>query len=114
MSRKIEYWSFNDKDEFLKVCNEQFDILHNKYGYFFCNLCNEIKDIEVLLAKKKDFYNHRCNVYYTKEDCYFVSYRKSTIIVEVLVDCAGPQIAHKLTKDLEKMNFKKEEEIKPW
>ena len=112
--RKIDYYTFNDKDKFLEVCKENFDILHNKYGYYFPNLCSGIKDIEILLNKKKDFYNHRCNVYYTDDECYFVEYRKNDIIVEVLLECIGSQIAHKLAKDLEKMNFKKAEEIKPW
>lgn len=112
--RKIEYYTFNDKDKFLEVCNEQFDVLHNKYGYYFCNLCSRINDVEKLVNSKKDYYNHRCNIYYTDNECFFVSYRKSVIVVEVLIECNGPQIAHKLAKDCEKLNIKKEEEIKPW
>lgn len=112
--RKIEYYTFNDKDKFLKVCIDQFKILHDSYGYYFCNLCSRVNDIEKLLNSKKDYYNHRCNVYYVDTECFFVSYRKSMIIVEVLLDCNGAQIAHKLTKELEKLNVTKEEEIKPW
>ena len=112
--RKIEYNTFNDKDKFLEVCLYNFDILHNKYGYYFSNLCSEIKDIEILLSKKKDFYNHRCNVYYTEEEAYFVQYRKNDIIVYVLLEYNGCQIAHKLVKDLEKINVVAEEILEPW
>ena len=112
--RKIDYYTFDDKDKFLEACSESFKVLHNIYHYYFANLCNEIKDIEVLLSKKKDFYKNRCTIYYIKDECYFVMYRKSDISVNVLLECNGCQIAHKLTKDLEKLNVTKEEEIKPW
>ena len=112
--RKIDYYTFNDKDNFIKKCKDNFDVLHNKYGYYFPNLCSKINDIEELLKKKKDYYNHRCNVYYTEDECYFVEYRKNDIIVEVLLEYNGAQIAHKLTKELEKINVKKEEVIEPW
>lgn len=112
--RKINYFTFDDKDKFLETCKEQFTTLHDDYGYYFCNLCNKINDIEILLSKKKDYHNHRCNVYFIEDECYFVEYRKNIIIVEVLLDCNGAQIAHKLTKDLEKINVEKEEIIEPW
>ena len=112
--RSIDYYTFNKKEDFLKVCTDQFYVLHNTYKYYFCNLCNKINDIEDLLKRKKDYYNHRCNIYYTNDECFFVSYRKNNIVVEVLLDCNGAQIAHKLTKDLEKLNIKEEEPDPVW
>ena len=114
MARLVTFYTYYDKYKFLKKCEDEFTVLHNTYGYYFCNLCTKINDIENVIKKKKDYYNHRCNIYYTDDECFFVAYKKYTIIIEVLLECQGNQIGHKLAKDLEKMNIVKEEEIKPW
>lgn len=112
--RPVNYFTYNLVTEFLASCEIQFTVLHNDYGYYYCDLCNRINDIEELLKKKKDYHNHRCNVYYIDDECYFVSYLKNTIEVYVLLDCCGPQVAHKLVDVLKKINVKKEEKIEPW
>lgn len=114
MSRRIDYITFNDKDNYIEVCKEHFKVLHDEYGFYFCNLCNRINSIDGLLKKKKDYCNHRCNVYYMDDECYFVCYKKNVITVDVLLDYNGSQVAHKLTKELEKLNIQKEEIIEPW
>ena len=101
--RPIKYFSFYEKDKFVECCKNQFRVLHNTYGYYFCDLCTGITDIENLLKKKKDYVNHRVNVYYTEDECYMVCYQKNSIIVEVLLDCKGTAIAHKLVKDFLKL-----------
>ena len=98
--RKIKYFTFDDEQEFKNKCLDEYTTLCNTYGYYFGDVCSAINDIEVLLSKKKDFYTHRVAVYYTKEECYLAIYRKYDIIIEVLLECNGCQIAHWVERKL--------------
>lgn len=102
--RKINYYTFNEEDDFKKVNIESANILIHQYGYYFGNVCSNIKDITTLVKSKKDYYNHRIALYYIKNECFVVNYKKNSIDVEVLLDCNGCQIAHYMLKQFTAIN----------
>ena len=111
--RKIDFFTYNNEDKFKDDCVQTATILIANYDFFYGESCNEIKDIEVLVKSKKDYYAHRIAIYYIKDECYFVLYRKNDIRVEVLTDCNGCQIAHFLAGRFKKINeFKAQEKQK--
>ena len=102
--RKINFFNFNKEDEYKEMCTVTAAKLIGNYDFFFGGTCSLIKDIEILVKSKKDYYQHKIAIYYIQDECYFVLYRKNDIAVEVLTDCNGCQIAHFLCNRLKKIN----------
>lgn len=102
--RQTNFFTFNNEEAFKNYCVQTADTLINKYNFFYGETCNEIKGIITLVKSKKDNYTHRLAVYYIKDECYFVLYRKNDISVQVLTGCNGCQIAHYLVGKFKKIN----------
>ena len=107
--RPLEIKSFFDEKEFTNKCIDTFSILLYDFDYHYNDMCHEIKDLDKVLKKKKDWYRKVITVYYIQDECYFVAYRKHDIWINVLNECKGCSVAHGLAKKFTEIHNKKKE-----